>query len=456
LFEAAALVTALALNRYYNLLGSLTTRQAAVLWVPLAICLASGAYVALRFQRARSSDPRLLAFAIAMNLVAVILVFVGSELAVRAFSESTFAGVSFSGTLLLPKDWEDVKARHLEILAQVPPELSHLVADDFLGWAPGRSRRSSNGLYSSSVEGIRSSEAGISLASRAVGQRVAIVGDSFTFGLEVLFEDSWGAVLERTPGSNLAVLNLGVDGYGVDQALLRYERDGRGWKPAVAILGFIEHDLHRTLSVYPFVTFPEWGLPFAKPRFVLKNGGLERLTDRLASPTLIMTEPAIDDLPFIAHDPGFKPDEWDHHWYHASYAVRFLLSRFRRWPSLNQETYYGELERLNVALVSRFINVAKADGTIPLIVFFPARNDFTQGDHPARDPVLAALRRAGVEYTDLTSCVGALGEKAFIPGRPHYSAAGNAAVATCLLPVVRQALMREQDETRTTAGRRLD
>ena len=111
LFEAAALVTALALNRYYNLLGSLTTRQAAVLWVPLAICLASGAYVALRFQRARSSGPRPLAFAIAMNLVAVMLVLVGSELAVRAFSESTFAGVSFSGTLLLPKDWEDVKAR---------------------------------------------------------------------------------------------------------------------------------------------------------------------------------------------------------------------------------------------------------------------------------------------------------------------------------------------------------
>jgi hypothetical protein len=31
-------------------------------------------------------------------------------------------------------------------------------------------------------------------------------------------------------GAQRTVLNLGVDGYGVDQAVLRYERDARPWK----------------------------------------------------------------------------------------------------------------------------------------------------------------------------------------------------------------------------------
>lgn len=66
-------------------------------------------------------------------------------------------------------------------------------------------------------------------------------------------------MLERSLGSNATVLNLGVDGFGVDQTVLRYERDAWAWKPDVAILGLIDHDLLRTLSVYSFVTFPEWG-----------------------------------------------------------------------------------------------------------------------------------------------------------------------------------------------------
>jgi hypothetical protein len=443
-FEASALVAALAINRYYNILGTLTMRQAAALWIPVVLCLASGVFVALWFVRAVSSEYRQVTFALILNLVGVVLGFVTAEVLVRTFSVSMPTGEWFAGTLLLPKDWDDIRARHKEALAQLPPELSYLVTDDLLGWVPGRSRQSSDGLYASSEEGIRSSSAGIVYGTRAAEQWVAIVGDSFTFGLEVPFESSWGAVLERMLGPNVAVLNFGVDGYGVDQAVLRYERDARPWKPDVSILGFIEHDLLRSLSVYSFVTFPEWGFPFSKPRFVLEGGVLKRLTDRLEGPTRILAEPSIGNLPLIAYDPGYEPEEWDHHVSDASYALRFLRSRFRRWPPPNAETPDAELGPLNTALLSRFIRIAEVDGAIPLIVFFPARSDFTGESHPGRDAVLAALLRAGVEYIDLRSCVGAVGvENAFIPNRPHYSAAGNAAVAQCLSPVVRQALTRD-------------
>jgi hypothetical protein len=101
------------------------------------------------------------------------------------------------------------------------------------------------------------------------------------------------------------------------------------------------------------------------------------------------------------------------------------------------------MERLNAALIARFTSMATADGTLPLVVYFPSRVDFSVEDLSSREVALQTLDHAGVTYTDLRSCVAAVGvSEAFVPGRPHYSPTGNAAVAECLLPVVRQALAR--------------
>ena len=284
-----------------------------------------------------------------------------------------------------------------------------------------------------------------SYAARPPGPRIAIVGDSFTFGLEVPFESSWGAVLEQALGADATVLNLGVDGYGVDQALLRYERDARSWKPAVAILGFIEHDLLRTTSVYSFVTFPEWGFPFSKPHFVVQDGVLRLLTERLQSPSQILATESIADLPYITDDPGYDAEQWEHHFYDASYAVRFVRSRFRRWPIPKAETRTGTVQ-LNRELVLRFVRVAEADGAVPLVVFFPARTDLDGEARPDRDVMLTALQDAGVKYIDLRACIGSVGiDKAFIPEHYHYSVEGNAAVARCLLPYVRGGIAHAQN-----------
>ncbi len=452
LCEATVIVALLAINRYYNVLGTLTLRQLVVLAALLVLAIASGVYLAR--QLTLSSDRRSVMFAVGLNLTGIALVFAGSEVVVRAFSVSQLTGTWFGSTLLLPKDWEDIKVRHRELLALVRDDLSYFVVDDRLGWAPGRSRRSREGLYSTSAEGFRSATPGVSYTSRPPGPRIAIVGDSFTFGLEVPFESSWGAVLEKSLGANATVLNLGVDGYGVDQAFRRYERDARPLKPDVAILSFIDHDLLRTLSVYPCVQFPDWGFPFSKPRYVLENGEPKLLSDRLESPSKILSAPSIADLPHIAIDGGWDPGEWVHHIYDVSYTVRFLRSRFRRWPAANRDPHGDEMERLNGALIARFTSIASADNTVPLVVYLPARIDFTAEGSSSRERALRTLRRAGRNYIDLRSCVGAIGvDRAFVPGRPHYSAAGNAAVASCLLPVVRDALAGIESPT---ADRRQD
>lgn len=83
-------------------------------------------------------------------------------------------------------------------------------------------------------EGFR---VGIEKASASPGAlRIALLGDSTTFGIDVPFEETFGARLEARSGGRLAALNAGVTGYTSTQALARYRRDVRPWKPHVVVL----------------------------------------------------------------------------------------------------------------------------------------------------------------------------------------------------------------------------
>ncbi len=66
--------------------------------------------------------------------------------------------------------------------------------------------------------------------------RVVMLGDSITFGTGVGDDQTFSHLLDASP--RLEVLNLGVDGYGTDQALIRLEREGLPARPHVVILNF--------------------------------------------------------------------------------------------------------------------------------------------------------------------------------------------------------------------------
>jgi hypothetical protein len=127
--------------------------------------------------------------------------------------------------------------------------------------------------------------------------RVALIGDSNAFCFEVPFQDSWGYHLQRLLGADVQVLNFGVDGYGIDQMYLRYKRDVRPWKPRVVIIGFVEHDLERTMHVYPFVSLG-WPGYLVKPRFTLDHGELKLLNVPLPTPDEILGAKSIQELPY--------------------------------------------------------------------------------------------------------------------------------------------------------------
>lgn len=91
------------------------------------------------------------------------------------------------------------------------------------------------------------------------------IGDSFTHGDAVLAEEAWPARLAARMDASVA--NLGVGGYGIDQAVMRYDTK----KPSCdhVLLGLISGDLERaTYLIYNF----NYGDVKSKPIYEFEDG----------------------------------------------------------------------------------------------------------------------------------------------------------------------------------------
>jgi hypothetical protein len=134
------------------------------------------------------------------------------------------------------------------------------------GWAlaPGLSGAAvfDGKRLSSTARGYRGQEVP---STRPPGRvRVAVLGDSFTFGEGVGDEETWvhqlGVLRPR-----LEPVNLGVHAYGHDQMLLTLREEGPQLRPDLVLVGFVHIDLERNRTSF---------LDYAKPRFDLEDGRL--------------------------------------------------------------------------------------------------------------------------------------------------------------------------------------
>ena len=108
--------------------------------------------------------------------------------------------------------------RHLEAQRAVLP--SDHAYDPHLGWALKPHLRGD--LMHTNARGRREFD-----EQRIAGvSRIVLVGDSYTMGANMSDRDAFHAVLGRDFLPGWEVLNLGVSGYGLDQAVLRYEELG--------------------------------------------------------------------------------------------------------------------------------------------------------------------------------------------------------------------------------------
>ena len=101
--------------------------------------------------------------------------------------------------------------------------------------------------------------------------RISLFGDSYAFGRQVDNNQTWAHLVSKELDEN--ILNFGVGNYGLDQALLRLEREQKKRDSDLYIILVVPETICRVQSVWKH--YSEYGNTFAfKPRFKLKKGKL--------------------------------------------------------------------------------------------------------------------------------------------------------------------------------------
>jgi hypothetical protein len=459
--EAAIL---LALVCLYNAasrdsISSFLHSRPGVLFICSTIILTLSLIWVIRAIRSSSLDNRKLVMAFATNLLMLILTVGSLETGIRLLSIQTSTGETFIGGPLYPRKWTEVTARYKAILERMTHEAPFQIYDPILGWTLAPSHRNASGLDASSAEGLRAPRVGMIFADRhtrhsgfsekPAAVRIALIGDSMTYGYEVRCEASWGHALEAYLGPDVQVLNFGVSSYGLNQVLLRYERDARSWKPQIVIIGITAREITRLVEMYPFL-IPQWGgHPFVRPRLVLKNGSPSYINQPPPTPAEVIAHTSIKQLPNIDLDANYRRLEWERDglWYllQKSYFFRFLTSIRPPSEAVREGLSDKDILGLSQHVLDALVRLVREDGAIPLVVHFPYEFELKKTLENGNNYIplsVQTLRSAGIDHFDMTACL--LEAKAADEYMPvgHYSPKANAVIAKCLAQTLREELSR--------------
>lgn len=142
--------------------------------------------------------------------------------------------------------------------------------DPQLGWSLSPMARSvsratgSRVVYQINSKGLRDRETSYEKPDGVF--RIVLLGDSRAFGMGVPMDKHFGRVIEGY-FDNVEVINMGVNGYGVDQELLFLRSEGFKYQPDLVIAYVAHFGAHRHMHTERFGK--------GKPMFVLRDGQLE-------------------------------------------------------------------------------------------------------------------------------------------------------------------------------------
>lgn len=271
-------------------------------------------------------------------------------------------------------------------------------------------------------------------------------GDSFVYCSEVPEEDSWQAYFRSLTGK--AIANFGVGGYGIDQAVLKFEEFHKSLDTEVAILGIYRQMHLRNLShQYVYLTHAEHNRFAFKPIFSRQSDGYD-----VSYPPCNNAECLLDLLknrkdelePFLErHDYFFVKNK-------SLAANRFprTLMLPKMWPELAYQKYGSVQEKhffptdeavdLSSHLVRRFVDKCRKENIQPLILLIYSVRDLETiryGNKP--DEIFVdGLRKEQIPFLDTSEFIlenwphDRLRE--LKAEGPHFAAQGNHLVAQAL------------------------
>lgn len=352
-----------------------------------------------------------------------MFLFAAAEMAVRVMGETDPSGnFYFKNRIIHPHQLP------LEMVAERAQALrnsddSIVIPHEVLGWSPRPGATSADGMYRYNTQGIRSPVTAFAPEAAEGVLRIALFGDSFTHGDDVPVEHSFGQVLEQqliTAGIPAEVLNFGVGGYGIDQAMLRYREHGATFAPDLVVLGFAPENLKRNLNLLRPLYDPRSGLPFAKPRFVLTASGINLINVPVPEPdALAEILRNFESWELRDHEYFYDPEDFQASWWQHSRLLATMsdLRQGRENPWLLKRILFrdqSEEQQLGWNIIQAFRQEAAGGGSRFVIVHLPSHPemelhaqlgrwtyqkflDALDGDFEVIHPEAALIRAAGDE-----------------------------------------------------------
>jgi hypothetical protein len=315
-----------------------------------------------------------------------------------------------------------IMARHA-MEARPQPPFPHVVHDTLIGWVgqPNVALPNAFGPHLSLTHDARGLRVHppAPAAPDAGDHRIVCSGGSLVYGAGVADSQTMCADLEQAlPG--VRTIDMAGEGYGIDQAYLRYQRDGgeraggEGPHP-LHLLAFTQADVERITRA------SDRG--FARPSLAVRDG-------RLVASNLPLPEPK-------------SSDRWeDGSSVLAESRLMRAIERRTGWSDASRTRQRERAWSLAQALVHDLDGLDRARGSRLVLVYLPALSDLRPGGSDARRAAFAASSaRAGIPFIDLTPAMRTMSPDSVdwlfitpsaLPVRGlagHYSAAGHRWVA---------------------------
>lgn len=210
----------------------------------------------------------------------------------------------------------------------------------YLGWSPKKNSRTvmyDDTIVSFNSVGIRGLKE-YRFEKPSDWKRIAVIGDSFTFGEEVNDSETYSALLEKKL-TKTEVMNFGVHGYGIDQMLLRFEQKVLSYKPDIVVFAFVYDDINRG-----FVSFRD----YQKPLLHLTDDGQLQLTNTpIPEPQRLLNKARFESKTVLAAQLLFE--RW----------------KFQDYDNVPTEAFFN-------AVFERVYSQAKVQQSIPVFLFLPS------------------------------------------------------------------------------------
>jgi hypothetical protein len=254
--------------------------------------------------------------ALCLVIGATLLALIGAEIFIRYYGKYTADGEFIVNGIKCYPYQVSLETIESRLDYEIFNRKGHVRYDPLLGWT-ALENFSSRG-YSYNSFGIRRQRSDDEISQEIPPDhlRIALFGDSFTHAEDVVFENTWGHLLENLlirSGIKAEVLNFGFSAYGIDQAYLRWSRDGKTLHPHIVILGLQLENTNRNGNLIRPLYIPE-RLPRSKPRFISEKGALRLINTPVPHPEDVQNIiQNFNDWEYASFEEWYNPTDYIEH-----------------------------------------------------------------------------------------------------------------------------------------------